>query len=184
MVAKFCSRSHGQPVPGVRSAAMISISRAMSREGFMDEPSKRDRQPRPVARARPTGMGRAKNVRTSVQWPRRVGLARRPRTGTRCASRSASIQISSRLAVAGILVVVGRPRAPCASRRRPSCCRSSARAASRSGRRNPRRCPRCVWSLAMWPIERSVVPPILRTRSAMSSVVAKMSAACSSSIRW
>ena len=32
MVAKFCSRSHGQPVPGVRSAAMISISRAMSRE--------------------------------------------------------------------------------------------------------------------------------------------------------
>ena len=35
MVAKFCSRSHGQPVPGVRSAAMISISRLMSREGVM-----------------------------------------------------------------------------------------------------------------------------------------------------
>ena len=27
----------------------------------------------------------------------------------------------------------------------------------------------------MWPIERSVVPPILRTRSAISSVVAKIS---------
>src|SRR5262245_35601985 len=25
MVAKFCSRSHGQPVPGVRSAAMIAL---------------------------------------------------------------------------------------------------------------------------------------------------------------
>src|ERR1700688_3020715 len=34
MVRKFCSRSHGQPEPGVRSAAMISISRAISREGF------------------------------------------------------------------------------------------------------------------------------------------------------
>ena len=35
MVAKFCSKSHGQPVFGVRSAAMISISRAISREGVM-----------------------------------------------------------------------------------------------------------------------------------------------------
>ena len=34
MVWKVCSRSQGQPLPGVRSAAMISISRAMSREGF------------------------------------------------------------------------------------------------------------------------------------------------------
>src|SRR5882762_5489843 len=33
MVAKFCSRSQGQPVPGVRSAAMISSRREMSREG-------------------------------------------------------------------------------------------------------------------------------------------------------
>ena len=31
---EVCSRSQGQPLPGVRSAAMISISRAMSREGF------------------------------------------------------------------------------------------------------------------------------------------------------
>src|SRR4051794_15463635 len=33
MVAKSCSRSHGQPVPGVRNAAMISMSRAMLRAG-------------------------------------------------------------------------------------------------------------------------------------------------------
>src|SRR5205814_8956443 len=33
MVAKFCSRSQGQPEPGVRSAAMISIRREISREG-------------------------------------------------------------------------------------------------------------------------------------------------------
>src|SRR6267142_1581716 len=36
MVAKFCCRSHGQPVPGVRSAAMMSRSRTISREGVMD----------------------------------------------------------------------------------------------------------------------------------------------------
>src|SRR5205823_12916149 len=35
MVEKFCSRSQGQPVPEVRSAAMISRSRPMSREGFI-----------------------------------------------------------------------------------------------------------------------------------------------------
>src|SRR5262245_30736795 len=35
MVAKLCSRSHGQPLPGVRSAAMMSMSRAMSRDGVM-----------------------------------------------------------------------------------------------------------------------------------------------------
>src|SRR6476469_6362006 len=34
MVAKLCARSQGQPEPGVRSAAMISIRRAMAREGF------------------------------------------------------------------------------------------------------------------------------------------------------
>src|SRR3954454_5336238 len=35
MVAKFCWRSQGQPVTGVRSAAMISIRREMSREGVI-----------------------------------------------------------------------------------------------------------------------------------------------------
>src|SRR5947199_4491134 len=35
IVSNFCSRSHGQPLPGLRSAAISSMSRAMSREGFM-----------------------------------------------------------------------------------------------------------------------------------------------------
>src|SRR4051794_38963887 len=35
MVSKFCSRSQGQPVTGVRSAAMISIRRLISLEGCM-----------------------------------------------------------------------------------------------------------------------------------------------------
>src|ERR1700733_634764 len=35
MVAKFCSRSHGQPVFGVRSAAMMASKRSISREGVM-----------------------------------------------------------------------------------------------------------------------------------------------------
>src|SRR6516164_5625548 len=38
MVAKLCSRSHGHPVPGVRSAAMMSISAPISREGFIAAP--------------------------------------------------------------------------------------------------------------------------------------------------
>src|SRR5262245_16863154 len=38
MVAKLCSRSHGQPLPGVRSAAIISMSWAMSRDGVMGQP--------------------------------------------------------------------------------------------------------------------------------------------------
>src|SRR3981081_2704845 len=47
MVAKSCSRSHGQPVLGVRSAAMISISRAISRAGFIGcWPEARARSPR------------------------------------------------------------------------------------------------------------------------------------------
>src|SRR5580698_1126938 len=36
MLAKFCSRSHGQPVPGVRNCAMMSSRALMSREGGMD----------------------------------------------------------------------------------------------------------------------------------------------------
>src|SRR6266567_5401836 len=35
MVEKFCSRSHGQPLPGVRSIAMISSKREISREGVI-----------------------------------------------------------------------------------------------------------------------------------------------------
>src|ERR1700759_3161393 len=35
MLAKFCSRSHGQPLPGVRSGAMMSSKPLISREGSM-----------------------------------------------------------------------------------------------------------------------------------------------------
>src|SRR5438874_12310462 len=54
MVAKFCSRSQGQPVPGVRNAAMISMSRPMSRDGVMGHP-KNDRRPYQSAIAAATG---------------------------------------------------------------------------------------------------------------------------------
>ena len=51
---------------------------------------------------------------------------------------------------------------PCACSRRAPCCRPSARTACRPAGRSPRRCrDRC--SFAMWPIERMVVPPTLRT---------------------
>ena len=43
MVAKFCSRSHGQPLPGVRSAVMISSRREISREGVMTHPKAGER---------------------------------------------------------------------------------------------------------------------------------------------
>src|SRR6266446_4917071 len=35
MVEKFCSRSHGHPLPGVRSIAMISSKREISRDGVI-----------------------------------------------------------------------------------------------------------------------------------------------------
>src|ERR1700688_40490 len=35
MVAKFCSKSQGQPVLGVRNAAMIASRRPISREGVI-----------------------------------------------------------------------------------------------------------------------------------------------------
>src|SRR5208283_4696067 len=37
MVAKFCAKSHGHPFCGVRSAAMMSRSRPISREGVMGD---------------------------------------------------------------------------------------------------------------------------------------------------
>src|SRR6185369_6350742 len=45
IVAKSCSRSHGQPVTGVRSAAMISMRREISREGVMAFPSAWENEP-------------------------------------------------------------------------------------------------------------------------------------------
>src|SRR4051794_3504422 len=35
MVSKVCSRSQGQPLPGVRNAAMMARRRSMSREGVI-----------------------------------------------------------------------------------------------------------------------------------------------------
>jgi hypothetical protein len=35
MVVKVSSRSHGQPLPGVRSIAMMSSKREISREGVI-----------------------------------------------------------------------------------------------------------------------------------------------------
>src|SRR5262245_65152296 len=48
MVSKVCSRSHGQPVPGVRNAAMISSSRVMSREGVITRSTTEGRRPRTI----------------------------------------------------------------------------------------------------------------------------------------
>src|SRR5262245_48552317 len=48
MLSKVCSRSHGQPVPGVRNAAMISSSRVMSREGVITRSTTEGRRPRTI----------------------------------------------------------------------------------------------------------------------------------------
>src|SRR5262249_52322528 len=52
---------------------------------------------------------------------------------------------------------------------------SMSRGVTKSASLSSTRCKR-----PMWPIERSVLPPILRTRSAMASVVAKICSPCSS----
>src|SRR5262249_31127911 len=52
---------------------------------------------------------------------------------------------------------------------------SMSRGVTKSASLSNTRCKR-----PMWPIERSVVPPILRTRSAMASVAAKICSPCSS----
>src|ERR1700688_2700346 len=59
IVSNRCSRSQGQPLPGVRSAAISSSKRAMSREGVMSRsrgfasrpPSFRPPNPRAAARS-------------------------------------------------------------------------------------------------------------------------------------
>src|SRR5215471_17651981 len=45
MVVKSCARSHGHPVPGVRSAAIISIRRVISFEGVTFAMSDDPRRP-------------------------------------------------------------------------------------------------------------------------------------------
>ena len=84
------------------------------------------------------------------------------------------MKFSRMLAVADILVIRRRPHGPCASP--PTIFLLSfisSRSISRGGT-NFSSLSLMVCSLAIWPIERSVVPPILRTRSASSSVDAKI----------
>ena len=66
------------------------------------------------------------------------------------------------------------------ARRQLRGCRRRARPACPAGRRSRRRCRRCAACRAMSPIECSVMPPSLRARSAIGSVIAKICVACSS----
>src|SRR5262249_11209892 len=61
MVEKFCSRSHGQPVFGVRRAAMMSSRREMSRAGFM--------RPRSYRGLRPSGNAAGEGALTASAPP-------------------------------------------------------------------------------------------------------------------
>src|SRR5580658_9967707 len=77
MVEKSCSRSQGQPEPGVRNAAMIAIRRSMSREGSMRRDfhflERTRRAPFPAARlyvSAPKGA-----VLNLSHWRERYGLA-------------------------------------------------------------------------------------------------------------
>src|SRR5262245_36746286 len=77
MVAKLCSRSHGQPEPGVRSAAMMSIRAEMSREGFFMAASYQTNQ----AGATPGAMAHTEKREAELRWsePAREGSRARQR---------------------------------------------------------------------------------------------------------
>src|SRR4051794_23076060 len=66
MLAKFCSRSQGQPVPGVRSAAMISIRWAISREACI-APISCFRAPLPIMQVPPSD---CHGYRLNLGWSR------------------------------------------------------------------------------------------------------------------
>src|ERR1700709_616991 len=81
MVAKFCSRSHGQPLPGVRSVAMISSKRKISREGVIVHLAWRrlgfmPQDARPSQRNEPEGLrfppigGRHRPRKRTIQYSR------------------------------------------------------------------------------------------------------------------
>src|SRR6267143_1575435 len=76
MVAKFCSRSHGQPLPGVRSVVMISIRREISREGVMGHRSLRKTKlcmPQDVVSAQ---RKRVTGFAVSTDWRERLTVLR------------------------------------------------------------------------------------------------------------
>ena len=106
-----------------------------------------------------------------------------PRRGTRRAFRPRRYSTSSRLVVATSSC---SSQTSCASRmavtKRWLSSRSSA--SMSSGRRKAASLSAMRCWREMSPIERSVLPPILRTRSASTSVMAKIWSACSSSRRW
>src|SRR5262245_6787954 len=96
---------------------------------------------------------------------------------------ASSIQFSNTLAVA---ISPCSSQRPCVSRNLSvSRLLSSRNSASMSiGVTKSASLSRIRCKRAMWPIERSVVPPILRTRSAIASVAPKIWSLCSSSERW
>src|SRR3978361_628395 len=81
MVEKSCSRSHGQPLPGVRNCAMMSSSREISREGVMAHRNLKTIRLRYAARC---GLGPA----IGGHYPQRLALAcgvtARTRSGLEC----------------------------------------------------------------------------------------------------
>src|SRR5260370_7766796 len=96
MVAKLCSRSHGQPLPGVRSAAISSIRRAMSREGLM-----------PASPTRPLG------IRSSDSHKRYYGTFTHSRAFAAILPASSPCRSSQRLrAEPDLHAVIGRLDVP------------------------------------------------------------------------
>src|SRR6202790_4424114 len=70
MVAKSCSRSQGHPVPGVRSIAMISSRREISREGVMEHRSLLGRSGLYAACCAPIPAKRGERAALSTDWRR------------------------------------------------------------------------------------------------------------------
>src|ERR1700694_3633503 len=77
MVEKFCSRAHGQPLPGVRSIAMISSKPEISREGVIAHLASRRSGFMPQD-TRPSQRNEAERLRFPP-----ISLRYRPRTRTR-----------------------------------------------------------------------------------------------------
>src|SRR5216684_3924666 len=76
MVAKFCSRSHGQPLPGVRSVAMISIRPKISREGGMVHRSLRKTRLCMPQDVLPAQRKQVKGIVVSTDWRERLTVLR------------------------------------------------------------------------------------------------------------
>src|ERR1700677_2278897 len=73
MLAKSCSRPHGQPLSGVRSIAMISSKREISREGVMAHRSW-ELKGLYAARCTPIPAKRPEPAAISTDWPHGRGV--------------------------------------------------------------------------------------------------------------